>query len=75
MSKHYEITTTKAYQTLGVVHRTFKQIPGYARKQLYIAIVLHFGNLNYWKIFYLRESSAKNHQVTTTKWLCSYIIL
>ena len=46
-SKHYETIIAKAYQTLGIVHRTFKQIPGYARKQLYIAIVLHFGNLNY----------------------------
>ena len=46
-SKHYESIIAKAYQTLGLVHRTFKQISGDARKQLYIAIVLHFGNLNY----------------------------
>ena len=38
-SKHYEIITAKAYQTLGLICRTFKQIFIDARKQLYISLV------------------------------------
>ena len=38
-SKHYEIITAKAYQTLGLIRRTFKHISIDARKQLYISLV------------------------------------
>ena len=38
-SRHYEIITAKAYQTLGLIRRTFKQISTVARKQLYISLV------------------------------------
>ena len=38
-SRHYEIIIAKAYQTLGLIRRTFKQISTVARKQLYISLV------------------------------------
>ena len=38
-NKHYIAITTKAYQTLGLICRTFKQISVTARKQLYISLV------------------------------------
>ena len=74
-SKHYEIITAKAYQTLGLICRTFKQISIDARKQLYISLV--WSQLLYcsplWRpqllkdirYLYLGKSSAKSHQVHT----------
>ena len=38
-SAHYNILTTKAYKTLGLIRRTFKNISINAKKQLYIALV------------------------------------
>ena len=38
-SAHYNIITTKAYKTLGLIRRTFKTISINAKKQLYIALV------------------------------------
>ena len=38
-SAHYNIITTKAYKTLGLIRRTFKTISINVKKQLYIALV------------------------------------
>ena len=38
-NKHYIAITTKAYQTLGLIRRTFNHISIIASKQLYISLV------------------------------------
>ena len=38
-SAHYNIITTKAYKTLGLIRQTFKTISINIKKQLYIALV------------------------------------
>jgi len=46
-SAHYNAISTKAYQTLGLIRRTFKIKCIEAKKQLYLAIVI---DLNYYVV-------------------------